>query len=83
MATHSSLPGKAHGQRSMMGYSSWGAGVSLQVALLPTHSPSPGWALSTLPVLVSGSPQHLRHNRRELFPSLDVVSGLLQVLRFQ
>ena len=34
-------------------------------------------------MLVSGSPQHLGHNRRELSPSLDVVSGSLQVLRFQ
>ena len=59
------------------------AGVSLRVALLPSRGPSPGWALSTLPVLVSGSPQHLGHNRRELSPSLDMVSGSLQVLRFQ
>ena len=59
------------------------AGVSLGVALLPTRGPSPGWVLSTLPVLVGGSPQHLGHNRRELSPSLDVVSGSLQVLEFQ
>ena len=38
MATPVFLPGKSHGQRSRMGYSSWGRRV--RHAFAPTHTPT-------------------------------------------
>ena len=57
-ATPVFLPGKAHGQRNLVGYSPWSQKVMDTIERLPFHFTSPQWVFQTRPLVFPWSGLH-------------------------